>query len=249
MRRPPLRLADAMKQERVMVSIGDEAEHGKDVAARLIDAHEAERTRIAGELHDDIGQRVAALTIDLDVLGKALPLPTTEARTRIRVLSDGMLQLAKDLQALAHRLRPSSLEYLGVVSASASFCRDVSSQQNVDIAFTDEAIPDALPNHVALSVFRVLQEAVTNAVKHAGVRHVAVTLRGSPEEIRLEIVDAGTGFDVDAVLCARALGLVGMQERVRLIGGELVIQSRPGTGTSIRVRVPLSRSDLSLAAP
>jgi two-component system, NarL family, sensor histidine kinase DegS len=101
---------------------------------------------------------------------------------------------------------------------------------------------------VVLPVFRVLQEAVTNAVKHAGVRHVAVTLRGSPEEIRLEIVDAGIGFDVDTALSDRGLGLVGMRERVRLVSGELVIQSRPGAGTSIRARVPLSRSDRSPAA-
>ena len=138
---------------------------------------------------------MAALTMDLDALGQALPLPTDEARTRVRALGDRTLQLAKDIQALSHRLHPPKLEYLGVASASASFCREVSSQQNVDIAFSHDGIPDGLPNHVALSVFRVLQEAVTNAVRHAGVRHVAVTLRGSPEEIRLEIVDAGVGFD------------------------------------------------------
>ena len=108
----------------------------KDVEARLIEAHEAERTRIAGELHDDIGQRMAALTMDLDALGQALPLPTDEARTRVRALCDRTLQLAKDIQALSHRLHPPKLEYLGVASASASFCREVSRQQNVDIAFS-----------------------------------------------------------------------------------------------------------------
>ena len=219
----------------------------KDVEARLIEAHEAERTRIAGELHDDIGQRMAVLTMDLDALGQALPLPTDEARTRVRALGDRTLQLAKDIQALSHRLHPPKLEYLGVASASASFCREVSRQQNVDIAFSHDGIPDGVPNHVALSLFRVLQEAVTNAVRHAGVREVAVTLRGSPEDIRLEIVDAGVGFDRDAVLSGRALGLIGMQERVRLVNGDLVIESRPGAGTSIRARVPLSGSDPSVA--
>jgi len=236
-----------MRQDRLLVMTGDDTPRAKDVEARLIEAHEAERTRIAGELHDDIGQRMAVLTMDLDALGQALPLPTDEARARVRALGDRTLQLAKDIQALSHRLHPSKLDYLGVASASASFCREVSRQQNVDIAFSHDGIPDGVPNHVALSLFRVLQEAVTNAVRHAGVRQVAVTLRGSRDDIRLEIVDTGVGFDRDAVLSGRALGLVGMQERVRLVNGDLVIESRPDAGTSIRARVPLPGSDRSVA--
>ena len=236
-----------MRQDRLPVMTGDDTPRAKDVGARLIEAHEAERTRIAGELHDDIGQRMAVLTMDLDALGQALPLPTDEARARVRALGDRTLQLAKDIQALSHRLHPSKLDYLGVASASASFCREVSRQQNVDIAFSHDGIPDGVPNHVALSLFRVLQEAVTNAVRHAGVRQVAVTLRGSRDDIRLEIVDTGVGFDRDAVLSGRALGLVGMQERVRLVNGDLVIESRPDAGTSIRARVPLPGSDRSVA--
>ena len=226
-----------------MVMPGDDPPRATDVGARLIEAHEAERRRIAGELHDDIGQRMAALTMELDALGQALPLPADEARTRVRGLGDRTLQLAKDIQALSNRLHPPKLEYLGVASASASFCREVSRQQNVDIAFSHDGIPDGVPNHVALSLFRVLQEAVTNAVRHAGVHEVAVTLRGSLADIRLEIVDAGVGFDRDAVLSGRALGLIGIQERVRMVNGDLVIESRPGAGTSIRARLPLSGSD------
>jgi signal transduction histidine kinase len=191
---------------------------------------------------------MAVLTMELDALAQALPPSSTEARTRIRALSDRTLQLAKDIQAISHRLHPPKLDYLGVVSAAASFCREVSARQHVEIAFSHDGIPDGLPDHVALSVFRVLQEAVTNAVRHAGVRDVAVTLRGSPEDIRLEIVDAGVGFDRDTVLSGRALGLIGMQERVRVLKGDLVIESRPGAGTSIRARVPLSDSDRSLPA-
>ena len=230
-----------------MAFIGDDTARRKDVEARLIEAHEAERTRIAGELHDDIGQRMAVLTMDLDALGQALPLPTDEARTRVRALGDRTLQLARDIQALSHWLHPPKLEYLGLASTSASFCREVSRQQHVDIAFSHDGIPDGVPNHVALSLFRVLQEAVTNAVRHAGVHDVAVSLRGSIEDIRLEVVDGGVGFDRDAVLSGRALGLIGMQVRARLVNGDLVIESRPGAGTSIRARVPLSGADPSVA--
>src|SRR5262245_40283327 len=109
-----------------MVFTGDETERLKAVEALLIEAHETERTRIARELHDDIGQRIAVLTMDLDALTRALPLAESDARDRLRAVADLALQLAKDIQALSHRLYPAKLEYLGIVSASASFCREVS---------------------------------------------------------------------------------------------------------------------------
>jgi signal transduction histidine kinase len=232
-----------------MVLIGDDTERMKAIEALLIEAHEAERTRVARALHDDIGQRMAVLTMDLDTLSKALPLATTEVRARIDALSDQAIHLAKDIQALAHQLYPAKLDYLGLVSASAAFCRDLSKQQHVEVAFSHDGVPETVPTIVALSVFRVLQEAVTNVVKHAGVRHVTVALGGGPGEIRVEIVDAGRGFDPDAVLRGHAPGLVGMRERARLLGGEVFIRSRPGAGTSISARVPLSAADPPAAAP
>src|SRR5262249_23617789 len=108
-------------------------------------------------------------------------------------------------------------------------------------SFTHEGISEEVPRDVALTVFRVLQEAVTNAVQHAGVSQVEVTLRGSAGEVHLEVVDAGAGFDPEAMLNSHAPGLVGMQERVRLLDGELSIRSRPGAGTSVGARVPLGR--------
>src|SRR6185295_3743845 len=203
----------------------------------------------ARALHDDIGQRMAVLTMDLDALSQALPLPATEVRARIDALSDRAIRLGKDIQALSHQLYPAKLDYLGLVSAVASLCRDVSNQQEVEIAFSHDGVPETVPAAVALSVFRVVQEAVTNVVKHAGVRHATVALGGSPGEIRVEVVDAGTGFDPDAALSGHAPGLIGMQERARLLGGELFIRSRPGAGTSISARVPLSAADPPAAAP
>ena len=210
------------------------------VSRKLIEAHEAERMRVARNLHDDIGQRMAVVTMDLDALARDVPLETTEARDRIRAVSDRTLALAKDIQTLSHGLYPPKLDYLGIVSASAALCRDMSDRQKVEVAFSHEGIPDGVPIAVALPLFRVLQEAVTNAVTHARADRVTVTLTGTPNEIRLEIVDAGTGFDVDAELKGRGLGLVGMQERARAANGELIIQSRPGAGTSISARVPIS---------
>jgi signal transduction histidine kinase len=219
------------------------------VEALLIAAHEAERTRIAKQLHDDIGQRMAVLTMDLDLLEKALPLQPADALRRIQALSARSLELAKDIQALSHRLYPTKLEYLGLVSACASLCSDVSKQEQVDVGFCDEGVPDDLAAQVALVLFRVLQEAVANAVKHSGASRVDVALVGVADGIRLEIVDGGVGFDTDAVSNRGASGLVGMRARTRLVGGELVVRSRPGGGTSISALVPRSVADRSVTRP
>ena len=167
---------------------------------------------------------------------------------RVRELSERTLALARDVQALSRRLHPSMLGYLGVVPASAAFCQELAERQHVDVAFSHDGVPDGIPANVARSVFRVLQEGVTNAVKHAGVSRVAVELCGSPDAIRLDISDAGIGFDPDAVLSGGGVGLVGMQEQVRAVGGELFIESRPGAGTSIRARVPIRASGQPLVS-
>src|SRR4051812_41753422 len=116
-----------------MVFIGDDAARMKAIEALLIEAHETERTRVARALHDDIGQRIAVLTMDLDALSTALPLPTSEVRGRIEAVSNRAIHLGEDIQALSQQLYPAKLDYLGLVSASASFCRDASQRQGVEI--------------------------------------------------------------------------------------------------------------------
>jgi signal transduction histidine kinase len=230
-----------------MAFIGDNSKPAKSAEALLIEAHEQERSDIASQLHDDIGQRMSVVTMDLDALSKALPSSKTETRDRLRAIADRALKVAKDIQALSHRLYPSQLQYLGLASASGAFCRVLSQQHDVEIAFRADGMPDRVPMEVALLLFRVLQEAVTNAVKHARVGQVEVTLRGTPGEIRLEIADAGVGFDPEAILNGHAPGLVGMRERARLLGGALAIGSRPGGGTSISASVPLPAADQPVA--
>jgi signal transduction histidine kinase len=242
--RPALRLAGALTRARLMVFLADDA---ADRTARLIEAHEAERLRLARELHDDVGQRLAVLTMDLDAI-RSLPLLPPEVGARLQEVSDRTLQLARDIQALSQRLHPPKLDYLGLESAAASFCREMSRRHEVDIAFSAEGIPNDVPAPVALSVFRVMQQAVTNAVQHAGVRHVDVTLAATADELRLDVEDTGIGFDFDEVFSRGAPGLVGMLERIRLLKGQLDVQARRGAGTSIRARVPLSSSKRSPSA-
>ncbi len=139
--------------------------------ARLLGAAEAERFRIARELHDDIGQRLAVLTMELDGLGGRGPaLAAADLRIRIRALSNRSLALAKDVQLTSRTLHTSDLEYLGLGPAAAAFCREVSQQQSVEVDFSASDIPDGVPRDVAVCVFRVLQEGVYNAGKHARAR-------------------------------------------------------------------------------
>jgi PAS domain S-box-containing protein len=218
------------------------------LSRKLMEAQEKERAWIARELHDDVVQRMALLTIELDRLGQGLPRQSGELRIRINELSGRVTELSKDIQAISHRLHSSKLEYLGIAAAAGAFCRELSEQQSgVTIAFTEEGVRPDVPKDVALALFRVLQEALTNAVKHAGVSHVNVALRGCEDAIELEVVDTGIGFDPAAALRAHGLGLVSMQERLNLVHGEFAIDSRPGAGTKVCARVPLAADEVAVA--
>lgn len=155
-------------------------------------------------------------------------------------MSQCLSELGKDVQALSHRLHSSKLEYLGIVTAAKSFCKEFSDQQKLKIEFTHAGAPRDLPKEISLCLFRVLQEALRNAVKYSGVQHSKVELRGTPEEIQLSVTDSGRGFDPITATAGRGLGLVSMHERVRMIDGELTIESQPNRGTTIRVRAPVN---------
>ena len=216
------------------------------LSRKLMEAHEEERTRIARELHDDVGQRMAMLTIKLERLGQLPPSASAEMRSRVQELCQRMMDLGKDIQAISHRLHSSKLEYLGIAAAAAGFCTELSEQQHVEIDFSHEGIPEDLPLEVALCLFRVLQEALRNAVKHSGVRHFTVALRGDGDEVQLEVSDAGTGFRPETAMKSHGLGLISMQERLSLVKGAISIESQPGSGTRISARVPL-RSENGLS--
>jgi PAS domain S-box-containing protein len=219
------------------------------VGGRLIEAHEEERTWIARELHDDINQRLALLANDLELMGQDPPDSAAEIRSRISEQLKRVHELSADVQAISHRLHSSKLRYLGIVAAARSFCQELSEQYNVEIDFTHADIPHTVPEEISLCLFRVLQEALHNAVKHSGVRHFEVELRGTPDRIDLTVRDAGFGFDPEAMVNNRGLGLVSMLERVNLVKGYFSIDSRPERGTTIHVRLPLStRGDSARAA-
>ena len=177
-----------------------------DVGRKLIEAHEEERTWIARELHDDVNQRMALLAIELDRWNQQLPPSAVELHDHIHHASQRLSDIANDIQALSHRLHSSKLEYLGLVAAAKSFCKELSEQQKVEIDFNHTAIPRSMPKETSLCLFRVLQETLQNAVKHSGMRHFKVELGGTEGEIQLTVSDLGVGFDPQDAIHRRGRG-------------------------------------------
>jgi PAS domain S-box-containing protein len=212
------------------------------VNSRLIEAQERERARISRELHDDISQRLAMLTIELEQLGQKFFDSPPDLLHRVARLRNLSSDLASDVQALSHELHSSKLDYLGISTALGAFCHEFSNQQNVEVAFAHDEIPRTLSQDISLCLFRVSQEALQNAVKHSGVRHFDVELRCAPDAISLTVHDSGAGFDREGALRTKGLGLVSMAERVKLVGGRFSIDTQPHRGTTIRARVPLSKA-------
>jgi PAS domain S-box-containing protein len=209
---------------------------------RLVDAQEEERSRIARELHDDIGQRLSVLIIGLHALARASGTPAIDGRQRIEEARQEVMNLARDVQALSHRLHPARLEYLGIAAAAAALCREVSSERAVEITFNARSVPEGVSRRVAVCLYRVLQEALRNAIKHSGRRKIDVTLVGGVDQIELKVRDFGAGFEVSTSQ-GRGLGMISMNERVKSVSGRLAIRSTPQHGTTIHARVPLLQDE------
>jgi PAS domain S-box-containing protein len=217
------------------------------VTRRLIEAQEQERSRIARELHDDIGQRLAILAIKLTQLQQGRP-NSSELTSRIGELQKQTSEIAADIQSLSHELHSGRLQYLGIAAAIKGFCREFGEQQKVAIDFKIHDLPDRLSPDISLCFFRVLQEALHNSAKHSGVRYFEGELWGTSDEIHLTVSDSGAGFDIDAAKVSRGLGLFSMEERLKILNGTLSIESKLNRGTTIHARVPFSSGKDSLPA-
>ena len=214
------------------------------LSSHLVQAQDDERARIARELHDDVNQRLAVLAFHLQEL-KRLSFTSEPHIQKIDALSKLISEIATDIRKVSHRLHPAVLDFVGLVPALAEFCDEFAKVNGMNIEFVQHQVPRKLPKQTTLCLYRVAQEAVRNAQKHSGCRHVLVELIGGPNCIRLRVSDSGTGFDPASVR-GDTLGLVSMTERVRSLGGECLVQSRPGDGTTVEARVPLPGSGNSL---
>ena len=206
---------------------------------KLIEAHEEEKTRIARELHDDISQRIALLRMHLAILKQRLPGSAPDLEPETRELDRQIGELAADIQALSRGLHSPKLELLGLKAAVAGFCDELSTGYDVTIHVHFENVPEALPREVSLCLYRVLQEALQNVLKHSASRCADVSLRGQVNTVDLTVKDSGPGFDPHEAMRGPGLGLTSMQERLKVIGGQLFIESQRGHGTTIRALAPI----------
>jgi signal transduction histidine kinase len=210
----------------------------RDLGSRLLGAQDAERSRIARELHDDISQQLTLLSMDLALLSHAQGTRPDDAEKLAREAHTRVVAVAASVHQLSHQLHPARLRLIGLVASLTSLQQEIQGSGH-RLNFTHDGVPDAIPQDLKICLYRIAQEAVQNAVKHSGAREITMSLTGSGDALTLIVADRGAGFDVDAAM-SRGLGLVSMGERLEPFGGTLRIDSTPGAGTRIEATVPLA---------
>ncbi|MCM3870677.1 MAG: PAS domain-containing protein, partial [Pyrinomonadaceae bacterium] len=212
-----------------------------DLSGRLINAQEEERRRVARELHDDLNQRMALLSIELEQIGQVNDL--TELHCQLESLQIQAREISADIHRLSYKLHPAKLDHLGLAAAVKSLCQELSAKKSIDVELQLSEFPTNLPKDLTLCVFRIAQEALGNCVRHSGADKVRLTLGTNSNEIQLSVSDDGCGFKMDSEIMKKGLGFTSMRERLRIVGGEMQVHSQPMHGTLIEVSVPLGRGE------
>ena len=217
----------------------------RDLNRDLFAARETEAGRIARELHDDIGQRLALVSIGLSHLRKAVLPATTGPRAEISKLQEQTSSISRSVRELSHQLHPTALQHTGLAVALQMACEEVARVTGLDVQVVADGELADLPAEISLSLFRVTQEALNNAMRHAGARSIRVSLRRGEYDVILTISDDGRGFSPSSARGRSGLGLHSMVQRINLVGGAVTIESSPGAGTRIRAQVPLSGGSIA----
>jgi signal transduction histidine kinase len=215
-------------------------EERRETANRVIRAQETERTRIARELHDDIGQRLAILRMQMLRAGQPVSDVPGKSHPSIPQLSESVREIANKVSQISHQLHSDVLEYVGLRSAIRNACRDFDSEYRIRVNCICENMDVKVTGDVGLCFLRVLQEALHNIGKHSAAENVEVHLAIAQENLTLHVIDDGHGFDLEQARLASGLGLISMRERMGLAGGHFEIKSHRGKGTQIRAWVPIS---------
>jgi signal transduction histidine kinase len=206
---------------------------------RVIEAEERERSRIAMDLHEDIGQRLTLLAIEIERLGKHPANQPADLLDRMHAVRKQTLNILADVKASAHELHSPRLDYLDIATVMKCFCKEFGERKGVEIDFRNEGQRSLVPPDVSICLFRILQEALYNGVKHSEARRFEVRWWEMLNELHLTIGDSGIGFDVEEARKGSGLGLIRMEQRLKLTKGAFSIESRPQHGTTIHARVPL----------
>jgi len=215
------------------------------LTAKLVSAQEEERQRIARDLHDDVSQRLAVAAIDLTKLAEQLPAES--AKSQCYEIRSQLDALSEDIRKISHNLHPSIIEHLGLVPALRNLAADFEQRESIPTCFSARAVPPFVSRETQMGLYRVVQEALRNVAKHAAAKSVDIALVGGPEELYLSVRDVGRGFHLAPARTQPGLGLVSMTQRAQVIGGVLDVQSEPGVGTQIILRVPLKQRREALA--
>jgi len=212
----------------------------QQLSARLVDAQETERRAISRELHDEVGQSLGALLVDIGRLSTALGSAPPEVRGQIDCLKSVAERTFQEVRNMALLLRPSMLDDLGLAAALEWQGREVSRRSEMEVSVDSEQAPEDLPDEYNISIYRVVQEALSNAVRHSGAKNAQVIVEKRPESIVVRVTDDGRGFDPSR---SRGMGLLGMEERVRRLDGTLWVESEPAKGTTVTAELPLRPGD------
>jgi signal transduction histidine kinase len=215
------------------------AERLCDLGGRLISAQEDERRRIALELHDDLNQRLALLSVELDQISQRIPEVQPDVWISIQNVRARVQEISSAIQKVAYQLHPSKLEHVGLSAAVRSLCEEMARHHEIRITFRGRGCPRRLSKEVTLCLYRIAQESLRNVIKHSGSPEAAVVLSATDGIVRLSVSDVGKGFDSHSAKAKSGLGLIGMSERLRSVGGEISITSNE-RGTKIRVSIATS---------
>ena len=209
------------------------------LSGKLIQAQEEERRRVARELHDDLSQKMALLSIELEYIYRHANMGEDELRGAVHNLMSDADAIAEDIHRISHQLHPSKLDNLGLVKAVKGFAQEFSAHYQLRIDFREQNVPRRLPPDVSLCAFRIIQESLRNVVKHSGAREAEVFLEKTDSLLKLCVSDSGGGFDTLSDKMINGLGFIAMRERLRSVGGKLSICSQPAGGTRIEAFIPL----------
>jgi signal transduction histidine kinase len=207
------------------------------LAASLLTAQEEERRRVSRELHDQICQQLASLAIDLG--GLATEAPAKFLQDRLKTLQARVVKASEEARHIAYQLHPSVLDDLGLVASLRALCKEFSEREGIAVELDSGVPPGQMPREIISCIYRITQESLQNVAKHSSAKHVTVALSLKKGRVLLSVEDDGVGFDVKEVKDRGGLGLVGMEERARLVDGTLSVEAEPGHGARISLAIPL----------
>ncbi len=239
-----LRNGKPLRMLGVFVDVTDRVHADQDLrelGGQLINAHEQERIRLARELHDEFGQRIALLATELALLRQDLPGGAKDLHDQVTKIAMDAADIGGAVHRLSHNLHPSRLEHLGLQTSIRTLCHEVEDARHLHIDLEIDDVPESIREDTALCLYRIAQEALHNVVKHSGASHAVLGLGRHARDIVMSVTDDGAGFDPAAVRRKGTLGLISMRERARLVQATLAVTSQPGHGTRLEVRAPLAR--------